>query len=76
MRVRFTVDKAAWTRACEYATATHRTPSELVVEALEQMQARYPKRRQYTETEVDAMVIQVAAKLGLQVPAGTLQGKP
>lgn len=76
MRVRFTTDKAAWARACEYAKATNRTPSELVAEALEQIQARYPKRRGYTETELDVLCSKVAVKLGLRVPAGTLGANP
>lgn len=71
MRVRFTIDKDRWQRAYEYAEATNRTPSELIVEALDQIQARYPKRRQCAENDLDALCIKVAARLGLQVPAGT-----
>lgn len=71
MRARFTIDKARWSRACEYAEATNRTPSELVAEALEQIQARYPKRRQCVETDLDVLAGKVARLLSLQVPAGT-----
>ena len=71
MRVRFSIDSEAWKRACEYAESTHRTPSELICEALAQIEARYPKRRHETEKDFDVLVSQVAAKLGLQVPAGT-----
>lgn len=75
MRVRFTIDNDRWARAREYAEATNRTPSELVAEALDQMQARYPKRRQCVETDLDVLAAKVAEKLGLQVHAGTLWGK-
>ena len=72
MRVRFSIETEAWRRACEYAELTHRTPSELVVEALEQIQARYPKRRHMAESDLDELALRIAQKLGLQVPAGTL----
>ena len=74
-RVRFTIDPERWARACEYAEATNRTPSELVCEALDQMQARYPKRPHTTETDLDALVSKIAARLGLRVPAGTSGGR-
>lgn len=74
MRVRFTTDKAAWDRACKYAKATNRTPSELVAEALEQIQARYPKRRQGAETGIDALRAEVRALRRLVVQAGTSGG--
>jgi tRNA A37 N6-isopentenylltransferase MiaA len=74
-RRRFTIDDARWSRALEYAEATNRTPSELVCEALDQIQARYPKRRHATETDVDVLAGKVAGLLGLRVPAGTLSVK-
>ena len=74
MRVRFTTDKAAWARACEYAKATNRTPSELVSEALDQIQARYPKRRGCDETGIGALRAEVRALRRLVVQAGTYSG--
>lgn len=71
MRPRFTIDADRWKCACEYAAATNRTPSELVVEALDQIQARYPKKARRNESDVERLAVQVAALLGLQVPAGT-----
>ena len=68
MRVRFSIDPAAWARACEYAELTHRSPSELVVEALEQLQARYPKRRHASETDIDALVDEVCKRIALRYP--------
>jgi hypothetical protein len=74
MRPRFTIADDAWKRACQYAADTHRTPSELVVEALEQLQARYPKRhRTIAEAEFDALCEKVALRLST-VPAGTSGG--
>lgn len=75
MRVRFTIDAAAWRAACEYAELTNRSPSELIAEALEQIRARYPKRRRSTETDLDVLAGKVAEKLALQVPASTFTGK-
>lgn len=69
--MRFAIDAADWDRACEYAKATNRTPSELVAESLDQIQARYPKRRQYVETDLDVLAAKVARLLASQVPAGT-----
>jgi hypothetical protein len=64
MRPRFTIDSKAWKRACEYAEATHRTPSELVVIALEQIQARYPKPKKAIETyDLDLLADKVAERL-------------
>lgn len=75
MRVRFSIDKTEWQRACEYAAATHRTPSELVVEALEQMQARYPRKGlQATRIDLDALADAVAERMQTRVLAGTLSG--
>ena len=71
IRPRFTITPEKWRKACDYAKATNRTPSELVVEALEQIQARYPKRHHCAESELDDMVAKVSARLGLQVQAGT-----
>lgn len=71
MRPRFTITPEKWRKACDYAKATNRTPSELVVEALEQIQARYPKRHHCAESELDDIVSKVSARLGLQVQAGT-----
>jgi predicted transcriptional regulator len=75
MRIRFTIDDARWSRVQEYAEATNRTTSELICEALDQIQARYPKRRHAAETELDVLASKVAAILRLQVPAGTFGGK-
>ena len=75
VRVRFSIEKLRWQKACEYAEATNRTPTELICEALEQMQTRYPKRPRCTETELDVLAAKVASKLSLQVPAGTSGGK-
>jgi hypothetical protein len=73
MRVRITVGSAVWwDKVLAYATDTNRTPSELVCEALEQIMARYPKRRQCVETDLDVLAAKVAKKLSLHVPAGTL----
>ena len=71
MRPRFTITPEKWRKACEYAKATNRTPSELVAEALEQIQARYPKRRQCAESELDVLADKVAAILAPRVLAGT-----
>ena len=72
MRARFTISPEAWARAREYAKATNRTPSELVVEALEQIQARYPSKRHHaTETDIDVLAGKVAAIIASKVPAGT-----
>jgi hypothetical protein len=46
MRVRFTIDSERWEKALAYAKATNRTSSELICEALDQIEARYPKRPQ------------------------------
>ena len=73
MRQRFTIDPAAWKRACEYAALTNRTPSELIVEALEQMQARYPKQPKIDDGMEERIFKRVLASLASQVPAGTLQ---
>lgn len=75
MRVRITIEPCVWKRACAYASATHRTPSELVAEALEQIQARYPKCPKSIETDLDVLAAKVAEKLALRVPAGTLEAK-
>lgn len=75
MRRRFTIDEDRWHKALEYAKATNRTPSELICEALDQMQARYPKRRQEPKYSNMALAADVAKILRLQVPAGTLEGK-
>jgi hypothetical protein len=75
MRVRFSIDSAKWTDALAYAEATNRSPSELICEALDQIQARYPKRRHATETSLIELAVKVADILGLQVPAGTFTGK-
>jgi hypothetical protein len=72
MRVRFTIDGEAWKRAVEYAGATHRTPSELVVEALEQMQARYPKKAKIDAETEERIARRVLTLLRATVPAGTL----
>lgn len=75
MRVRFSIDKDDWRRACEYAEATHRTPSGLIVEALDQMQARYPRKGlQATRIDMDAIVAAVVEKMQGRVLAGTLSG--
>ena len=68
MRPRFTIDADKWKRACEYAELTNRTPSELVVEALEQIQARYPKRRHASELTLEALADKVADIIALRYP--------
>jgi len=73
-RRRFTIDDARWARACEYAEATNRTPSELICEALDQIEARYPKHAKINETDEDRIITRIMAKLALQVPAGTFKG--
>lgn len=75
MRPRFTIDREAWVRACAYAEATHRTPSELVVEALEQIQARYPKTPRCDESMEERVAARVLALLASRVPAGTPDAK-
>lgn len=75
MRPRITIPDAAWKRACEYAEATHRNPSQLVVEALEQMQARYPKRPRIDADAEERIVARILEKLAPQVPAGTFGGQ-
>jgi predicted RNA-binding protein with PIN domain len=75
MRVRFTITSDRWEQAKEYAKATNRTTSELINEALEQIQARYSKRhRSPAESELDALSVLVADRLS-RVPAGTYKGK-
>ncbi len=73
-RVRFSIDAEAGSRAKQYAKDTHRNTTEMICEALEQLQARYPKRPHGTQTDLDALASKVAAILRLHVPAGTLQG--
>jgi hypothetical protein len=69
MRVRITVGSPVWwEKVLAYATDTNRTPSELVCEALDQIMARYPKRRHGAECGLDALAIKVAEKLGLRYP--------
>ena len=71
MRIRFTIDSASWKRACEYAEATNRTFTELVCEALDQLQARYPKRPRCDATCEERVMARVLAQLTPQVHAGT-----
>jgi hypothetical protein len=75
LRVRLTVDGGIWRRAVVYAADTNRTPAELVDEALEQIMARYPRRRQAAETDVEALAAKVAEILATRVPAGTSTGE-
>jgi hypothetical protein len=64
MRPRFTISTEKWKRACEYAEATNRTPSELVNEALDQIQSRYPKPKKAIETyDLSLLVEKVAERL-------------
>jgi hypothetical protein len=74
-RRRFTRDADKWEFDCEYAKATNRTPTQLINEALDQMEARYPiKRRHATEVDLDTLASKVAAIIASQVRAGTLGG--
>lgn len=63
MRARFTIPSAAWGRARAYAEATNRTPSELICEALDQIQKRYPRGFHTAETDLDILAAKVAEKL-------------
>jgi len=71
MRARFTIAAPAWGRARAYAEATNRTPSELICEALDQIQARYPKTPRCNETCEERVMARILANLAPRVPAGT-----
>ena len=74
MRVRFTIAHEKWAAAEQYAKDTNRSTSELICEAIDQLMARYPKRRHATETDLDVLTDKVAKKLRLrypQVPPGS-----
>jgi hypothetical protein len=62
MRPRFTTTADKWRKACEYAEATNRTPSELVNEALDQIQSRYPKPKKAIETYDLALLVEKVAE--------------
>jgi hypothetical protein len=73
MRVRFTAKSSEWwDGVLAYAEATNRTPSELVCEALDQIQARYPKRPRSNESEEERIIRRILDRLPPRVPAGTL----
>lgn len=75
VRIRLTLDRSTWERSLKYAEATHRIPSDLVEEALDQMMARYPRRPRRTENDLDALAAKVAEIIATRVPAGTSGGK-
>jgi hypothetical protein len=75
MRARFTIADSAWGRAQAYAEATNRTPSELICEALDQIQARYPKTPRCNGTCEERVIARILADLASQVPAGTFAGE-
>jgi hypothetical protein len=73
MRVRFTAKSREWWDAVmDYAEATNRTPSELVCEALDQIQARYPKKSaKASDTDLSALasrVVDIIVQRYPQVP--------
>jgi hypothetical protein len=59
-RRRFIIADDKWERVVEYAEDTHRTTSELICEALDQIMARYPKRHHCAETDIDSLAQKVA----------------
>jgi hypothetical protein len=62
MRVRFTAESLDWwNTVLDYAKAKRMEPSALICESLDQMMARYPKRRQ--PSEIDIIAEKVAEKL-------------
>jgi hypothetical protein len=67
-RRRFIIADDKWDRVVEYAEDTNRTTSELICEALDQIMARYPKRRHATECDLDALAIKVAEIIALRYP--------
>lgn len=67
LRVRLTLNRATWKNALEYADATHRSPSELVEEAIDQIMARYPKRPRSDATDLDALAAKVAKILSAKI---------
>jgi hypothetical protein len=75
-RRRVTIPDDLWSRICQYAKDTNRSTSELVCEALEQIMARYPVKRngpKSTEIDIHALAHEVADILRLrypQVPSG------
>ena len=76
MRVRFTAKSLSWWKGVlQYAEDTNRTPSELICEALDQIQARYPKRRQATQTDMDAICNEIAKRFSLRYPQVPLKAK-
>lgn len=75
MRVRITIDPEKWNRALAYAKDTNRSPSELVCEALDQIQARYPKTPRCNKTCEERVIARILASLASGVPAGTLGGQ-
>jgi hypothetical protein len=74
-RRRFTIDDAQWGRALEYAKLTNRTPSQLICEALDQIQTRYPKTPRCNGTCEERVTARILADLASRVPAGTSEGK-
>ena len=68
MRARITIDTELWQRVCQYAKDTNRTTSELICESLEQIMARYPKRRHLTETDLNELSDKVATIIALRYP--------
>jgi hypothetical protein len=69
IRVRFTTrSQEFWNTVLQYAKDTNRTPSELVNEALEQMMARYPKRRHEAKFDLDALADKVATIIAQRYP--------
>jgi hypothetical protein len=75
MRVRFSIETSALDRAKEYAKATHRTLSELIVESLEQIQARYPKGPKIDAVAEERIINRILAILSSRVQVGTLEKK-
>jgi len=69
MRIRFTPKSLEWwNTVCQYAADTHRSPSELICEALEQIMARYPKRRHSVDLDLDVLADKVANIIAQKYP--------